>query len=142
MFCWSATHFLHIIRIKKDLGAICFWSHGQSFSSKVYITKVRVHLQNSKVGQVLTPTLINLFLPRVGARKQGPGNFAASNHPHSCKVSKVKLACQQVKLQISQSNLTYFTVRLPCHLSLLNTLFYSHIMNQGMLGSPSQLRYI
>jgi hypothetical protein len=25
-----------VIRIWKDLGPMCFWSHGQSFSGKVY----------------------------------------------------------------------------------------------------------
>jgi len=48
---------------------------------------VRVHLPNSKVGQVLTPTPIALFLLRVGSPWWGPGDFAASKHPHSCKWS-------------------------------------------------------
>jgi hypothetical protein len=74
---------------------MCFWSHSQTFSGKVYNSKVRVHLPNSKVGQVLTPTPIALFLPRVGSLKWGPGNFAASNHPH-VQASQVKLACQEV----------------------------------------------
>jgi hypothetical protein len=74
-----------VIRIWKDLGPMCFWSHGQSFSGKVYQTKVRVHLPNSKVGQVLNPTVIPLPLPRVGSPKWGPSNFGASNHPHCCE---------------------------------------------------------
>jgi hypothetical protein len=33
---------------------MCFWSHGQSFSGKVYYTKVVAHHPNSQLGQVLT----------------------------------------------------------------------------------------
>ena len=32
-----------LIRIWKDLGHMCFWSHGQSFSGKVYYTRVVAH---------------------------------------------------------------------------------------------------
>ncbi len=84
----GADHiFQPVIWIWEDLGPMCFWSHGQSFSGKVYQTKVRVHLPNSKVGQVFTPSPITLPLPlpRVGSPKWGLGNFAASNHPHSCE---------------------------------------------------------
>ncbi len=77
--------FWPVIWIQKDLGPMCFWSDGQSFSGKVYNTKVVVHLPNSKVGQVFTPTLIPLALHRVGSPKWSLGNFAASNHPHSCE---------------------------------------------------------
>ncbi len=125
-----------IIWIWKDLGPMYFWSHGQSFSGKVYQTKVRVHLPNSKVGQVLIPTPIALPL-RVGSLKWGPGNFAASNHPHSCERAKQKLACQEIKLQISQSNLTYFGAHLPCHLCPRSTLYYFNIMTRATPGSPS-----
>jgi len=48
-------------------------------------TKVVVHLPSSKVGQVLTPTLNPLPLPGVESPKWGLGNFAASNHRHSCE---------------------------------------------------------
>jgi hypothetical protein len=75
--------FWPVIWIQRDLGPMCFWSHGQSFSGKVYNTKVVVHLPNSNVGQVLTPTPIPLALLRVGSPKCGVDNFAASNHPHS-----------------------------------------------------------
>jgi hypothetical protein len=36
-----------VIWIWKDLGPMYFWIHGQSFSSRVYKTKVVVHLLNS-----------------------------------------------------------------------------------------------
>ena len=68
---------------------MCFWSHGQSFPGKVSKMTVVEHLPNRKVGQVLTPTPIPL--PRVGSFKWGPGNFAVSNYPHSCKWVKQSL---------------------------------------------------
>jgi hypothetical protein len=67
---------------------MCFWSHGQSFSGKVYETKVIVHLPNSKVGQVFITTPIPLFVPRV----EGP------KPPTQLRASKAKLACQEVKI--------------------------------------------
>jgi hypothetical protein len=36
-----------LILIWKDLGPMCFWSHGQSFSGKVYYTNVVACLPNS-----------------------------------------------------------------------------------------------
>jgi hypothetical protein len=42
------------IWIRKDLGPMCFWSHGQLFSGNFYYTKGVVLLPNGKVGQVLT----------------------------------------------------------------------------------------
>ena len=42
---------------------MCFWSHSDSFSDKVYKTKVLGHLPSSKVAQVLTRTSILLTLP-------------------------------------------------------------------------------
>ncbi len=51
-----------VIGIWEDLGPMCFWSHGLSLAGKVYQTKVRVHLPNSKVRQVLTHTPIPLPL--------------------------------------------------------------------------------
>ncbi len=74
-----------LIQIWKDLGPMCFCSHGQLFSGKAYKTKVAVNLPNSKVGQVLTPTSVPLPLPRVESTKKGLGNFEASNYPHSCE---------------------------------------------------------
>jgi len=47
-----------------------------------------VHLPNSKVGQVLTPTPIPLPLPRVGRPKWGSFNFAATNYLHRCEQAK------------------------------------------------------
>ncbi len=129
--------FWPVIWIQKDLGPMCFWSHGQSFSGKVYKTKVVVRLPNIKVGQVLTPIPIPLPVTRVWSPKWGLGNFAASNHPHICK--RAKLACQVVKIQISWSNLTYFRAHLPCHLSPHNTLYYFNIMTWAMPGSPNKL---
>ena len=35
------------IRIWKDLGLVCFWSHGVSLSSRVFNTKVIVNVPNS-----------------------------------------------------------------------------------------------
>ncbi len=43
-----------LIQIWKDLGPMCFWSHGQSFSGKVYYTKVVARLPNSQLGKFLT----------------------------------------------------------------------------------------
>jgi hypothetical protein len=43
-----------LIRIWKDLGHMCFWSHAQSFSGKVYYTRVVAHHPNSQLGQVWT----------------------------------------------------------------------------------------
>jgi hypothetical protein len=97
-----------------------FWTHGQSFSGKVYKTKVVVHLPSINVGQVSTPTPIPLPLPRIKSPKWGPGNFARGK-----------------KLQISRSNLAYFRAHLPCHLSPHDTLNYIDIMTQAMQGSPS-----
>jgi hypothetical protein len=77
--------FWPVIWIQKDLGPMCFWSNGQSFSGKVYNTKVAVHLPNIIMGQVFTPTPIPSALHRVGSPKWGLANFAFSNHPHSCK---------------------------------------------------------
>jgi len=55
----GADHiFVPVIQIWKDVGPRCFWSHVQSFSGKVYYTKVVLRLPNSKVVQVLTPTRI------------------------------------------------------------------------------------
>ncbi len=61
------------------------------FQAKVYQTKVRVHLPNSKVHQVLTPTPIPLPLPRVGSPKWGPATLqpqttltAASERSKAC----------------------------------------------------------
>jgi len=82
----GADHiFVPIIWIWKDLGPMCFWSHGKPSPGKVSKMKVVEHLPNRKVGQVLTPTPIPLALPRVGSPKWGPGNLAASNRPHSCE---------------------------------------------------------
>jgi len=53
-----------IIWIWKDVGPMCFWSHGQALSGKVYYTKVVARLPNSKVVQVLTPKHIPLPLLR------------------------------------------------------------------------------
>jgi len=39
------------IRIRKDLGPMCFWSHGQLFSGKFYYTKGVVVLPSSQLGQ-------------------------------------------------------------------------------------------
>ncbi len=33
-----------VIWVLKDLGPICYWSHGQSFSGRFYNTKVAVHV--------------------------------------------------------------------------------------------------
>jgi hypothetical protein len=60
-----------IIWIWKDPGSMCFWSHGQSFSNRVYKTKVVVHLTSSQLGQVWTPTPIPFPLPRVRGPKMG-----------------------------------------------------------------------
>jgi hypothetical protein len=46
------------------VGPVCFWSHGQALSGKVYYTKVVARLLNSKLVQVLTPTHIPLPLPK------------------------------------------------------------------------------
>jgi hypothetical protein len=78
---------------------MCFWSHGQSFSGKVYETKVIVHLPNSKVGQVLTHKPIPLPLPRVGGPKWAQGNyFCGLKPPTQLQASKAKLACQELKI--------------------------------------------
>jgi len=53
-----------VIQIWKDVGPMCFWSHVQASSGKVYYTKVAARLPNSKVVQVLTPTRIPLTYPR------------------------------------------------------------------------------
>ncbi len=90
--------FWPVILIQKDLSPMCFWSHGESFSGKVYNTKVVLHLPNSKVGQILTPTSIPLVLPRVGSPKWVSWQLC-SLKPHT--VSAAKLTCQEVKLQIS-----------------------------------------
>jgi hypothetical protein len=53
----GANHiFVPVIQIWKDLGPLCFWSHGQSFPGKVSKMKVVEDLPNRKVGQVLPPT--------------------------------------------------------------------------------------
>ncbi len=39
------------IRIRKDLGPMCFWSHGQLFSGKFYYTKGVVLLPSSQLSQ-------------------------------------------------------------------------------------------
>ena len=39
------------IRIQKDLGPMCFWSHGQLFSGTFYYTKGVVVLPSSQLGQ-------------------------------------------------------------------------------------------
>ncbi len=119
-----------VIRIWKDLGPMCFWSHGQSFSGKVYETKVTVHLPNSKEGQALTHTPIPLPLHRVGGPKWAQGKVVASNHPHSSHVKREKL-------QIYRSNLTHFRTHLPCHLSPHNTICDFNIMTRAMPGSSS-----
>ncbi len=78
VFLVGADHiFGPVIRIWKNLGPMCFWCHGQSFSGKVYETKVIVHFSNRKVGQVLTHTPISLTLPRVRGPKWAQGNFVA-----------------------------------------------------------------
>jgi len=43
-----------IIWIWKGLGPRCFWSHGLSFSCKVYKIEVAAHLPSSQLGQVYT----------------------------------------------------------------------------------------
>jgi hypothetical protein len=52
--CFSgADHiFGPVIRIWKDLGPMCFWSRGQSFSGKFYYTKVVTHLLSSHLDWV------------------------------------------------------------------------------------------
>jgi hypothetical protein len=40
--------------IRKDLGPMCFWSHGQLFSGKFYYTKGVVLLPSSQLGQANT----------------------------------------------------------------------------------------
>jgi hypothetical protein len=54
----GADHiFGSLIWIWKDLGPMYFWSHGQSFSGRVYKTKFVVYLPNSQFGQFLTSKL-------------------------------------------------------------------------------------
>jgi hypothetical protein len=72
---------------------MCFWSHGQSFSGKVYKTKVRVHLPNSKVGQVLTP----YSYPGSGA----PNGVQATLQPqitHTAASEQSEAPCPEVKI--------------------------------------------
>ena len=68
---------------------MCFWSHGQSFSGKVYKTKVIMHLPNSKVGQVLTHTPIPLPLPRVGGAKMGSGQLCSLKPPTQLREARM-----------------------------------------------------
>ncbi len=75
-----------IICIWKDLVPMCFWSHGQSLSGKVYETKVIAYLPNSKVGQVLTHTPIPLPLPRVG----GPNGLRTTFQPQTTHTAASK----------------------------------------------------
>jgi hypothetical protein len=96
-----------------------------------------VHVPNSQVGQVLTPTPIPLPLPRVGGPKWAQGNFVASNHPHSCERAKQSSHVKRQKWPISRSNLTYFRAHLPCHLSPHNTLYYFNMMTCAMPDNPS-----
>jgi hypothetical protein len=41
-----------VIWIWKDVGPMCFWSHGQSFSGKFYYTKGVVLFPSSQLAQV------------------------------------------------------------------------------------------
>ncbi len=51
--CFSGGAHVFGIWIWKDLGSICFWRHSQTYSGKVYKTKVVVQLPSSKLGLVL-----------------------------------------------------------------------------------------
>jgi hypothetical protein len=70
---------------------MCFWSNGQSFSGRVYKTKVVVHLTNSQLGQVLTPTPIPLPLPRVRGAKMEAGLALQPQVTHSFEQVKQSL---------------------------------------------------
>jgi hypothetical protein len=49
---WADHIFRSNIRSRKDLGPMCFWSHGQLFSGNFYYTKGVVLLPSSQLGQV------------------------------------------------------------------------------------------
>ncbi len=134
-YSWSETLFLACNQ--KDLGPMCFWSHGQSFPGKVSKMKVVEHLPNWKVGQVFDPYTYPLTLTQGREPQMGSGQLSSLEPPTLLRASEAKLACQEVKLQISQCNLTYFGAHLPCHLCPHNTLYYFNIMTRAMPCSPS-----
>ena len=80
------------IRIRKDLGPMCFWSHGQLFSVKFYYKK----------GVVLSFPVVNLVRPRpprpsldpkpgVGGPKQGLERIYSLNRETRQKFYKTKV---------------------------------------------------
>ncbi len=56
--------------------------------------------------------------------------------------SEAKLACQEVKLQISQSNLTFFGAHLPCHLCPRYTLYHFIIITWLLMQVAPASTYI
>jgi hypothetical protein len=72
----------------------------------------------------------------------GSGQLCSLKPPTQLRASKAKLACQEAKLQISQSNLTYFGAHLPCHFCPHNTLYYFHIMTQAIRVAPASSNII
>ena len=76
---------------------MCFWSHGQSFSGKVYKTKVIVHLPNSS-GSGFDPYTYPFTLTQGRGAKMGSGQLCSLKPPTQLRVSEAKLACQEVKM--------------------------------------------
>jgi hypothetical protein len=93
VYSWSKTHIWQIIWIQKDLGPMCFWNHGQSFSGKVYKAKLECPFPIVKWVRFCPLILTQGREPLMGSRQ-----LCSLKPPMQLQVSEVKLACQEIKI--------------------------------------------
>ncbi len=99
-----------VIRIRKDLGPVCFWSHGQSFSGKFYYTQGVVLLPSSQLWSGLDLLELALTLNQgSGGPKQGLERIYSLNRETRQNFYKTEVV---VKIYFSGGGL-YFGARNP-----------------------------